>query len=203
MRWLVALTLLTACSSSFNHLDHYFQKRGIETPTATKFQTCRAYGCQKIDTITLSKNEWKAIDKHFKPKAKSPRSERKKIAQAIATFEKLVGEHNGTSEDIWGTFQKTGHKQQDCVDESTNTSIYIRVLAERGHIHHHTVRQPQSRVPFMKWPHQTAIIVENKSGQQFAVDSWFHNNGSPPEIIELETWKKGWKPHKEDTEDRP
>lgn len=203
MRWFIALLLLTSCAgSSFNSLDHYLSKKGIQRPTSSNFETCRAYGCQKIDSIELTKIQWKQIDTAFRVKARSARAERKQIAQAISSFEQIVGNINGTSEDIWGTFQKTGHKQQDCVDESTNTSIYLRVLEARGHIKFHTIEIPQSRVPFMKWPHQTAVIMEKESGQKYAVDSWFHNNGQQPEIIELETWKTGWKPGKTKDEDR-
>ena len=132
--------------------------------------------------------------KTIQVRAKSARAERKKLAQSIAEFEKIVGQYNGTSEDIWGTFQKTGHKQQDCVDESTNTSIYLSTLKNRGHLNFHEVVIPQSRFPLMKWPHQTAVIVEKETNISYAVDSWFHNNGMPPEIIELKIWKDGWKP---------
>lgn len=38
------------------------------------------------------------------------------------------------------------------------------------------------------------IIIETQSQKRYAVDSWFHNNGQPAEIITLEKWKKGWKP---------
>lgn len=198
MKRLAALMLLTACTAPpYNNLDLYLTKRGLSSPTSESFQTCRAYGCQKIDTITPTPGEWHKIDKAFSPKAKSAKAERKKIALAIATFENIVGGKNGTSEDIWGTFQKTGHKQQDCVDESTNTSIYLTVLKQRGHIHFHDIQAPTSRVPLLNpvsWPHQSAAITEKETNEVFVVDSWFHNNGAPPEIIPIETWKDGWKP---------
>lgn len=198
MKRFAALLLLTACTTQpYDSLDHYLTKRGLTQPTADSFQTCRAYGCQAIDTITPTEDEWKSIDKLFMPKAKSAKAERKKIALAIAAFEDIVGSKNGTSEDIWGTFQKTGHKQQDCVDESTNTSIYLTVLNHRGHIHFHDIQAPTSRVPIMNpvsWPHQGAVITDKETQEHFVVDSWFHNNGAPAEIIPIETWKDGWKP---------
>ena len=194
-RFIPALLLLGACSSSpFDNLGHYLTTRGIEKPTAQSFSTCRGYGCQIVEIIEPTKEEWRAIENTFHPPAKSARAERKKMAASIAVFEEVVGNINGTSEDIWGTFQKTGHKQQDCVDESTNTSLYLLALKERGHIKFHSIDVPQSRVPFMKWPHQTATITEIKTGDRYAIDSWFHNNGHKPEIIPFETWKKGWKP---------
>ncbi len=193
-----ALTL-SACAASHNHetLNNYLAKRGISAPSANEFQSCRAYGCQKIDKPTLSKKDWKKIDKAFRRKAKSAEAERKKIAKAIAAFEAIVGEQTGTSEDIFGTFEKTGAYQQDCVDESINTSIYLRVLEERGHLKFHRAYTPQSRVSMWRWPHQTAVIQELETSERYAVDSWFHDNGAPPEILPLKTWKKHWRPDNE------
>lgn len=44
------------------------------------------------------------------------------------------------------------------------------------------------------WPHTTAVISETVSGRRFAVDSWFHDNGQPPEIVALDIWRWGWSP---------
>lgn len=193
-----ASLLLTSCAiSNYDPVEHYLSKRDLSMPTAQSFQSCRGYGCQYIDEVNLTQKEWRTIDRLFRPKAKTAQAERKKITQAIAQFEKIVGSKTGTSEDIWGTFQKGGHKQQDCVDESTNTTIYMLALKERGHIKHNTIGTPQSRVPFLRWPHQTAVIQDNKTSERYAVDSWFHNNGKPPEIIDFKTWKDGWKPKKD------
>lgn len=198
---LVAPLLLNACADkNYNALDAYLTKRAIDLPEKDSFQSCRGYGCQFVDTIAPNKRDWKRIEKPFLKPAKNVEQEREKIAQSIAAFEDVVGEHNGTSADIWGTFQKTGHNQQDCVDESINTSMYMRVLEQRGHIKFHTVETPQSRVPFLRWPHQTAVLKEKDSGKIYAIDSWFHDNGLPPEIVDFKTWKSGWKPDKETEE---
>lgn len=188
--------ILVACAAHYDSLDDYFVQRQLQQPTRDTFQSCRGYGCRFKDEVTLSKKEWASIDKIFKPKSKTPAQERKKIAKAIAAFETTVGNYTGTHEDIAGTFEKTGFYQQDCVDESTNTSIYLRVLEARGHIKHHKIEPPMVRLPIDtgRWPHQAAVIKEIKTGEAYAVDSWFYENGAPPEIIPLAEWKQGWKP---------
>lgn len=193
---ILATLTLSACAAHYDSLDDYLAQRQLQQPTKDTFQSCRSYGCRFKDTVTLSKKEWAAIDKVFKPKAKTPAQERKKIATAIALFETYVGDYTGTHEDVAGTFEKTGFYQQDCVDESTNTSIYLRVLEAHGHIKHHTIEPPTVRLPADtgRWPHQSAMIKEIKSDEAFAVDSWFYENGAPPEIIPLAEWKQGWKP---------
>ena len=185
------------CAGGYEHLPAYLHKHKIPPPTAELFYSCRGYGCKYIEIIELTKNEWKQIDRPFLKKSKSAEDEREKIAQAIASFEEIVGEITGTHEDKTKTFKQTGPYQQDCVDESTNTSIYLSVLFERGHIKFHEIAPPSSRVPIaspVSWPHQTAIIIETETGDHYAVDSWFHDNGQEPEIIPHVEWKRGWKP---------
>ncbi len=36
--------------------------------------------------------------------------------------------------------------------------------------------------------------MEVGSGQSYAVDSWFHDNGVPAEIVPLPDWLSGWMP---------
>jgi hypothetical protein len=46
-------------------------------------------------------------------------------------------------------------------------------------------------------PHTTAVIEETASGDRYAVDSWFLDNGQPPYIARLEVWKAGGAPDDE------
>ncbi len=191
----IALTL-SACAAKYENLDDYLAQRHLQQPAKDSFQSCRAYGCRFVDHLTLNKKEWAAIDKFFKRKSKTPAQERDKIAKAITQFEIIVGDITGTHSDVEGTFKQTGFYQHDCVDESTNTSIYLRVLEARGHIKHHTIEPPAVRLPgdTGRWPHQAALITEIETGDSYVVDSWFHKNGEAPEILPLKEWKQGWKP---------
>ena len=194
---IIAMLALNACTSGHKDITTYLLERGIPSPTKDTVYSCRAYGCQHIDAITIPEKDWKTIDRIFRPPSKSPEQERERIAKTIATFEKGIGKITGTEKDIGGTFKKTGIYQQDCVDESINTSIYLSTLAQRGLLKFHTIGSPTSRVPIVhagRWPHQTAVIQEKETENFFAVDSWFHDNGLPPEIIPLKEWKAGWKP---------
>jgi hypothetical protein len=38
------------------------------------------------------------------------------------------------------------------------------------------------------WLHFAAILIENKSKQQYAVDGWLLASGQAPEITEVEKW---------------
>jgi len=47
------------------------------------------------------------------------------------------------------------------------------------------------------WPHSSAAMKEKNTleGTEFAVDSWFEDNGKRPHIIPLSLWRSGWKPN--------
>ncbi len=194
---LFIVLILTACAASQQSYEAYLNKRGLHAPTPDSLYVCRGYGCQYHDRIEMTASDWKQINKIFAKKAKSAQDERAKVAKAIGAFEKIVGGKNGSYVDIAGTFEKTGTYQLDCVDESTNTTVYLAALERKGALKYHTLLPPTVRFPLVHsgtWPHQTAVLKENSSNETFAVDSWFHDNGAPAEIVELNQWKDGWRP---------
>ena len=194
---ILCLMGLCACTTTYKNIQAYLDAKHVTPPTKDTFQSCRGYGCQYTDDITFSKQNWTTIDNIFSPKSNTPAQERERIKKAIKTFETLVGDQTGTNVDVAGTFRETGFYQQDCVDESTNTTVYLNILEQRGHLEFHTIQPPTARLPIInagRWPHQTAIITEKQNEESYAVDSWFHSNGHEPEIVPLKRWKDGWKP---------
>jgi hypothetical protein len=95
-----------------------------------------------------------------------PHQERRAVAYAIGWMEKRVGEAIGTKDDRPGMdFAGSGDPtQQDCVDEATNTTSYLNVLANAGYLKHHTVGTPFAKENYLRgiegWTHWTAVLVE-------------------------------------------
>lgn len=194
---LSALFFLSGCSTHYPSYQDYLLQKNVKNMEENYFDHCHAYGCKHVSSVNLTENDWREIDAVFADKTATPAEERKKVAQAVGLFEQIAGAQIGTEEDVRGTFFALGHMQHDCVDESTNTTVYLALLQKRGHLLHHDIAAPQARFPIIhagRWPHQTAVITERYSGEIFAVDSWFHDNGAPAEIVELALWKEGWKP---------
>ena len=42
------------------------------------------------------------------------------------------------------------------------------------------------------WPHSTATIEEIQNQRQFAVDSWFFDNGEDAVVVPYDAWVAGW-----------
>jgi len=191
------LLIVTSCGHGRGDLENYFMRRGLDTSDNAPLQHCHGYGCRFVTDVTLSKKEWRQIGAYFKNKHPTVEEERKAIAKAIAKMEQIVGAKTGTHVDIAGTFRKTGLYQLDCVDESTNTSVYLKALYDRGWLKHYRPVAPEMRVPLIhagSWPHQSAVMTGVDEDEIWAVDSWFHDNGAEPEIVPLGEWKDGWKP---------
>lgn len=190
------LLLLAGCATG--HDDHltYLAGRGLEAPKVERFPHCRGYGCRITDYLSLTDTEWAEVESFFTPVA-SAEAERAAIARAIATFETIIGSKNGTVSERAGTYIRLGDTQHDCHDESINTTIYLDLLAQKKLLRFHDVGTPQGRFPILArglGPHQTAVITDKASSERYAVDSWFHDNGAPAEVVPFKAWFYGWRP---------
>lgn len=193
----VLSVFLLSCASGPHSHESYLHGRNVPLPSRDAFYHCHGYGCKIVSEIKLTDKDWQQIMRLFRPKAKNAETERAQIAKAVGLLERLVGPRDGTAHDVRGTFRDTGDDQLDCVDESTNTTAILALLQNENLLTFHTVQAPTVRLPIIhagRWPHQTAVIRENKTGTLYAVDSWFQDNGHDADIIDLKTWKEGWKP---------
>ena len=129
----------------------------------------------------------------------SPAEERRAIAYAIALMERQVGAAIGINDKAGMQWSASGDAtQEDCVDDSTNTTSFLMVLQSNGLLRYHTVQGTIRRGQYALWhadweagqvlPHYTAIIKETKTGQCWAVDAWIGDTGTNPSITKLGDW---------------
>ena len=168
----------------------------ITRPKPDKFSVCYDHTCETVDTVSLTPAEWSQIRLVFNPLPTTPAGERKRIQQAIALMERIVGKKTGTYRDKGKNLKGLFHQgQMDCIDESTNTTSYLVMMKRDGLIRWHTIEDRATRYPsLLSWPHTTAVIRETRSKRYYAVDSWFFDNGKPPVIVPLKLWRTGWEP---------
>ena len=206
---LVSLGLLTSCGiRSYNHspitpiqtFDNIQEVTAsqnrpfITLPQQEHYSICHSHSCAEFAYINLSKQQWQTVEVLFTPLAANAEQERKQIKSAIALLESMTGQQAGTNNDL----AKNGHSfgtrgQLDCIDEATNTTVYLRLLSNSGLLKMHLQASRTSRGGLIA-PHNTATILETNSNTRYAVDSWFYANGEPPVILPLSIWKSGWKP---------
>lgn len=175
-----------------------------ETPSLDGFDVCAGGGCAEIKYVSLSDGEWQKVAEIFTDARvyalantqEEAAQERQWIADGIGLLETIVGIKAGTSTDRAGTFNNSIYPGQlDCNDEAINTTSYLRLMQQYGLIKYHEIEDMRTRNFFFTgWPHTAAVIHEVATGQRYAVDSWFYDNGFPATIVPFEVWKSGYIP---------
>jgi hypothetical protein len=186
----VAAGISIACRA-----DVFVREDIITDPDPTRFNICYDNGCASLAQAALSAEQWQRVVAAFVAPVDTAAEERERIRTAIALFETMVGPMTGTAGDKGGNLEGFGLPgQMDCIDESTNTTIYLRMLQKYGLLRWHKVADRATRWSLFSWPHTTAVIEELDSGARWVVDSWFLDNGEPPFVLPLDAWRKGWRP---------
>jgi len=168
-----------------------------QTPNLNQFEVCQSGGCAKVTQLALSDVDWQPIKALFGESVQSnAEQEREKISDAIGLLEKIVGYKVGTSTDRAGTFGNSDYPgQHDCNDEAINTTTYMRLLKQGGLIKFHVIENLRTRnLFFTDWPHTTDVIREIETGEGFAVDSWFYDNGHTATIVPFKLRQANYKP---------
>lgn len=153
---------------------------------------CYNYACDTLDTvefegIQLNRIRWLLIGADDAP------GERAAIAQAIGLFETFAGDQTPTWTDQGGNNEDPDELpgRMDCIDESANTTTYLRLMERLGWLRFHRVGEPLMRTQYLVYQHWAARIMETANGREFVVDSWFFDNGRPAVVYPLQDWLNG------------
>ncbi|WP_299616002.1 hypothetical protein [Pelagibius sp.] len=191
------LLLLAGCGTPGGDYDELMAERNFLGAKPEGFAICHGHGCRLVSEVSLTEAEWHPVAELFAEPAASADIERARIAMATAILEQAVGRKTGTHRDEGGTFNAfSGNSQLDCVDETSNTSVYLTLMAKAGYLKWHKIRGWAGRGIFIdgEWPHQSAVVEELQSKRAYAVDTWFEDNGRPAHVVPLEDWRDGWIP---------
>ncbi len=195
LTYILVISLLKYCACVSASIGLFEANGGASNVHPSGFIVCHHFGCHNKTMVQLSQEEWQTIRAIFEPNPLNGEEERQRIAKAIGQIERYVGPKTGTSNDgpQGPIFGKKG--ELDCLDESVNTTTYLTLLEREGLLKYNSVGLPQVRgYIFNGWFHNTATVLDKQKDIQYAVDSWFHQNGIEPEIITLELWRTGWRP---------
>jgi len=140
------------------------------------------------------------------PPARDARTERARIANAVAAMQTIVGVKTGTGVHQWThkdmmILPNLGDPtQRDCIDEAVNTWTTMTMLERAGLFRFHTVAElGYAGLPTDTNPRNTAVLRE-KSGALYAVDASLVDGGEPPLVMPLSVWAGSWPPQLADIE---
>lgn len=157
-----------------------------------RFNVCHGYGCYQKTLVGLHPYEWNSVRAIFVRPSKDAAAEREKIGQAIALMEYYVGSLAGTQDDLpKAPLVRSSYKEQDCIDETVNTTKYLGFLETDGLLKFHRAGKPVYKGLMVDgiYPHNSATIVEMPSGDVYVVDSYIYKNAAIPDIRSYESWK--------------
>lgn len=176
--------------------EHRVAKLLDPSPTPAKFNVCYGNSCRLHGQVSLSDAEWAQVRALFDPQPENALEERRRISRATGLLETFTGRQTGTSDDAPGMgVHWNPDSQLDCIDEATNSTAYLRMMAADGLIRFHDVGLPANRFVVSAWgPSNTATIKERATGNVYAVESYFRSNGEPSYVLPLDIWTAGWVP---------
>ncbi|MDR0233278.1 MAG: hypothetical protein LBI31_00460 [Zoogloeaceae bacterium] len=157
---------------------------------AVKIDVCFNYGCITQWSVAFAPNALNALLREL-AEAKDAESEREKLAAVIGRLYALAAEQTPVGNDKGGNYADVAvWGRMDCIDHSTTTTRFLRLIEARGGLRWHRVLEPVRRMRFFVLQHLSAVI-EDAEGKAYAVDSWFVDNGEPAIILPLEDWMNG------------
>ena len=180
-RWLVIFFLTTTLC--------LLPGGGRANPIYHNIPICHGFGCNIESIISLSTAEWRSVAGWLKANTPDSSTERDQIRQAIGWMEVLVGRHGPGREDRALDLQHVAYRtgQMDCVDESINTTTYVKLFEKQNLLRWHRVVERIQRRALLD-AHWASQIEEIQTGDRYVIDSWFQDNGLLPNVQKTEDW---------------
>ncbi|HXQ51547.1 MAG TPA: hypothetical protein VN802_10680 [Stellaceae bacterium] len=202
---LVCLLALASCQAPGHLSDGFLRLYAKPNPSHSSFYQCHGFGCTIVSRIELSEAEWRSVRAKFQPPPADASEERRRIAEAVALLQRLVGARTGTSAHQWTRQDyhlrpnpSIDPTQMDCIDESVNTWTYLTMVARDGLLRDHAVEKLAFAGGLSDFsldpPRNAAVIRAIGSGRYFAIDPTLVDAGETPPIFPLEVWLASWPP---------
>ncbi len=155
-----------------------------------KINICYGYGCLVQTEIVILKSELKPLIQRIQ-NAQNAEEERQKTAEVLGELYKIAGRQSPIWQDKAGNFNDPPFGKMDCIDHSTTSDRFLKMLARHRAFKWHKIAKIQRRF-FLIFPsHYSAAMQNITENQIFVFDSWFVEQGEAAVVLPLESWKKG------------
>ena len=125
--------------------------------TGERVEVCFNYGCAERTPIFVATEDFERLAAKFQDIG-GPEEEREAIARAVAALFEVAGGQTPVFADRRGNLLDAGVEgRMDCIDHSTTTTGFLRLLEDRGWLRHHTVGTPARRTNWVL-QHFSAVI---------------------------------------------
>ena len=161
---------------------------------AIEVTICYNYGCAVQAQVEIDFEDVAQLDQLFE-EVDNAAVERGSIQLAIGLLNRVAGKQTPIRNDRGGNFEDEGvDGRMDCIDHSKTTTAYLKLIEARGLLRYHRVLDPVRRAPLLVNDHWSARILDTQSEEQYAVDSWFLDNGEPATLFPIRDCLRGAEP---------
>ena len=177
---------------------------------------CYNYSCLNEAAARFSEPQLQTLAKKLRS-TRSAEEERNALSDVIGQLYYWAGQQTPVYADKGGNIaDEAVSGAMDCIDHSTTTTRFLKMLERRRLLKYHEVEDVVRRRRFFLFDHFSAMIEERphpllaKAGgddvlsfsdetkpHRYVVDSWFVNNGKPAVILPLDNWMDGAGPNVE------
>lgn len=193
--FIAAVVSSGSASAASDGARQYLAKHDLPPPTTAGVVVCHGFGCKFRTSVGLGAGDIGKLREILAKGRASAKSELDAIADAVAWFERRIGQQTGTSRRTprAGPAQAGLRSEADCIDESVNTTALLVLLSDLKLLRFHDVVAPEARGYLLdfRYPHATAVVQDRGSGARWAIDPWPKRNGQRPDTLPIERWLKG------------
>ncbi|MBZ0215103.1 MAG: hypothetical protein K8F25_00995 [Fimbriimonadaceae bacterium] len=189
----LALLGIAACTdSTTRNPASYLLSYEVREPDVDRVVVCHAYECSIKTGVSLNDDDIATIRGMMAAGEASPAAERQAIAETIGWMERRVAPVAGTANDRdYRDLMSGGDASQlDCIDEASNSTSYMMLFKKLGLLRHHRIGYPIAKGFLLdgRYPHVTAVVIEEASGKEYSIDSWVFANGERAAVSPLDVW---------------
>ena len=161
-------------------------------PTADRMTVCYGFVCRLRVHLDFTPGDRKALTDILAQGKASPEAERRALQLAVNWLDRRMGPILGTTRRVprADIRHRDADHNYDCYDTTRNAVSLLLVLREWGLLRHHTVSDPRYRgtLIFGQTPHNTAVLKDKASGEEWAIDLWTKGYNELPEVMPITRW---------------
>jgi hypothetical protein len=175
--------------------DYHFNPDG-----SVNLRVCYNWSCASTKELVFSREDLSAVTREMmRCSGKALHERLQSIRIGVWKMENLARKYLPVlaNDRAVNDQDRDSEGRTDCVDNASNTTTFLRILDELSVLDGWTASNPRVRDRFNLWQvHWTAVVIDDRNGDHWAVDSWFRPHGHLPFVMPLSGWlagKKGWK----------
>lgn len=161
-------------------------------PTADRITICYGFVCRLRTHLDLTPGDRKALADLLNKGKATPEAERQALRLAVQWLDRRMGPILNTTRRVARADirHRDDARNYDCYDTTRNAVSLLLVLREWGLLRHHTISDPRYRgtLIFGQTPHNTAVLKDRASGQEWVLDLWPKAYGELPDVMPIERW---------------